>query len=82
MSYMPGTKFELKHWDSPDHMHRVMMLNDVALTWHASGDPDSPDHTESFDLADNYNPENNRTGMTRAECDQVTWDIYWEEQCK
>lgn len=74
--YMEGTKFELRHWDSPDHMHRTMMFNGVALTWHSEGEK------ESFDLVDNHDPRNNRTGMSRAECDQLTWDIYWEEQCK
>ena len=83
-TYMEGTKFELKHWDNPDHMHRVMMLNNVALTWHSEGDAvnDPDNYTESFDLVDNHDPSNNRDGMTRAECDQITWDIYWYEQCK
>lgn len=39
MTYMEGTKFELRHWENPDHMHRTMLFMSVALTWHREGDP-------------------------------------------
>lgn len=79
--YREGTKFELRHWDNPDHMHRTMLFLNVALMWHSEGDPvNDPEHyTESFDLVDNCDSSHNRTGLTRAEVDQLTWDIYQEE---
>jgi hypothetical protein len=81
---MEGTKFELRHWDNPDHMYRTMILNNVLIVWHSEGDPvNDPDHyTESFDLTDFFDPSNNAQGLTRAEVDQLTWNIYWEEQCR
>lgn len=80
--YMPGTKFELKYWENPDHMHRTMLFCQVALTWHSEGDPEKdPEHyTESFDVLDNYNPDNNREGLSRAEVDRHTYDIYMDAQ--
>lgn len=79
--YMEGTKFELKHFDNPDHMHRSMLYLSVALSWNATGDPinDPDNYVESFDLVDNHDASNNRTGMTRAETDQLCWDIYCDE---
>lgn len=79
--YMKDTKFELRHWDDPQHMHRTMLYLGVGLNWHTEGDAekDPEQYRESFDLIDSSHPENNREGMTRAQCDQACWDIYCDE---
>jgi len=83
--YMEGTKFELRHFDNPDHMHRVAMLSlGIGLSWHSEGDAqrDPERYTESFDVIDSLHPENNREGLTRQQCEQFIFDLYWEEQCR
>ena len=78
--YMPGTKFELKHWDNPDHMHRTMLFYGVGIIWHSEGDATDPEHyTESFDVIDSLYPENAREGLTRPEVDQHTYNIHCDE---
>lgn len=81
--YREGTHLELKHWNDPDHMHRTMLFMGIALTWHSEGDPDDPTtYKESFDVLDSHDPASNRTGLTRAQVDEHTFGIYWDEQCK
>lgn len=79
--YMEGTKFEMVHFDGPDDMHRKMIMMGIGLTWHQDGDPvkDTENYTESFDLNDNWKPENNRNGMTRAQADQYCYDLMQDD---
>lgn len=83
--YMPGTKFEMHNFEGPMDMHRITMMGlGIGLNWHTSGDAEKdPEHyTESFDVIDTEYPWNNREGLTRQQCDEFIWNLYWEEQCK
>lgn len=81
--YMPGTKFELRWFESPQQMSQLVIRHGGLLTWHSTGDPiaDPDQYSESFDLNDPQFPENNRVGMTRAEADELCHKITFEEMC-
>ena len=81
--YMPGTKFEMKHFDGPDDMHRCAMMElGIGLNWTREGDENDPDnYTESFEIIDGHG-DLSQKGLTRQQCEEIVWGEYWDEQCK
>lgn len=73
---------QMRHFTNPDDMHRQALTRlEVAITWNAEGDPvnDLEHYTESFDVQDNWQSANNRTGLTRQECEEHIHNLLEEQ---
>lgn len=79
---MPGTKFEMFHFNGPDDMFRVAMrVLGIGLNMKTTGDPlkDPNNYTEEFEIIDSSDPSNNREGLTRSQCEDMIYNLYCDE---
>lgn len=81
--YMPGTKFQMFHYDGPDAMHQQAMYLGIGLIWDAKGDAQNdPEHyTETFEIIDQYAGQH-QSGLTRTECENYVYNAWCEEEYK
>lgn len=78
--YMPGTKFEMRHYGGPVAMRKAAFFLDIELIWYRTGDPvNDPEHyIEHFTLRDNY-LHTEEKGLTRKECEEYVYHAYLDE---
>lgn len=82
--YQEGTKFEMQHFDGPQKMHQVAMMQlGIGIIWTDNGkSQDDSEYREEFEIIDTTYPENNAKYLSRQECEQRIWDLYLDEICR